>query len=132
MSELEADIARIAALRGRIAADYSPQELDRRAFAQALATISNPSSMNALFTGSPTMARRDLEAVDALPPRTRTWVKEAPIWVNAVTVAGFLETLGGRELPVLEACDRAMLAMVKYLARRHYGPTHPNAGDHAR
>lgn len=129
MSELEDDLARVAALRGHDPAAYAtPQAQDTHAWRLARDTIQNPNAMRHLFVGSPDMVDRELAVTDTLPPMARAFVKDAPIYVNAIAVANVLEAAHYRLGPALEACHCAMLAMVNELDRRHYPGR--ASGDH--
>jgi hypothetical protein len=82
MSSLEDDIARIAALRGRRAEDYTDVAVARRhpLPGATLATIEKPGPG----------AADDVEACDRLPPRSREFIRNHPHALNARAWEGAL------------------------------------------
>jgi hypothetical protein len=80
MSALEADIARIAALRGRKASDYAPENQPRRHL--------HVLQLEALLRMEPSGQRADLLALDQVPTASRmlivTWERQinAVVWLD--------------------------------------------------
>lgn len=81
MTELEDDIARIAALRGKKAEDYAPAARAKLA--------PHPTHIDLIMTPQPNR-RRDIRATDTLPPASREFLRESPLMLNSVVWADAL------------------------------------------
>lgn len=85
MSALDDDLARVAALRGKPAEDYVGKAAPSpRLTRQTLLLV---------FQLQPA-TERDLAAYDALPPTSRTFIRECPLPINALVWASALEIFG--------------------------------------
>lgn len=98
MTELDDDIARIAALRGRKAEDYAPE-----AVAQRRRVVPTARAIAALF--HPTESERNnLDLTDALPEASRLFLRECPLVLNTDIWANALEA-GVTEADLIKAAQ---------------------------
>lgn len=121
MGELQDDIARIAALRGRPAANYvaEAERLDRAGRRIAASEITD------LFN-VPADVRLDFRAFDRLPAKSREALRELPINASAVKYADLLMRMG-QEVGLIYAVHAELGDIVKNWVVRHFGATHPRA-----
>ena len=118
MSEHD-DIARIAALRGRPAANYLTGQHALNVQARAI----SPVEIIDLFVNA-VEPRHDLRVFDALPRGSRELLVELPFCASAAKYADLLARVGDEA--ALIATVRAYVPTVaREWVRRHYGPAHP-------
>lgn len=118
MSELEDDIARVAALRGKSAEHYISGAWRAR-------TSITQQEFMLLFTGQP-VAEVDIAAYDVLPERSRHFIIEFPLHINAERWLLLLSS-GVTEERLIELVRLNERTLAASWVRSHYGPSHPGA-----
>lgn len=116
MSQLDADIARIAALRGRPANYYVDRQAERT---RRIA----PEQIGHLFTLSPDWTR-DLRVYDRLPPRSRGYISDSVLPLNAQWWRSLLDEYGAEE-EIISMVEAQMPGRRRDWIRKHYGSGHP-------
>lgn len=121
MTDLQADITRIAALRGRPAANYvaEAERIDRQGRRVTAGEIVD------LFQ-VPGDVRLDFRAFDRLPEKSREALRELPLNASAVKYADMLVRMG-QEAGLIYALHAELGDIVKNWVLRHFGATHPRA-----
>lgn len=115
MSQLDDDIARIAALRGRPVNYYT----DR----QPVRAHPTPDQIGQIFHPSPDWDR-DLRVYDRLPPRSRGYISDAVLPLNAQWWASLLSAFGDEE-EIISQVETQTTGRRRDWIRKHYGPGHP-------
>lgn len=97
MTDLDADIARIAAMRGHdpAAVKAKAAELDH------ISAKVPPGEIKNLFVGSPDMLA-EIDAYDALPPASRQFIRDCKLNVSAIKWREALMRADGREAELIE------------------------------
>lgn len=113
---LEADIARIAAMRGKLARNY-----------QVRARQVHSSEVRGLFRMAESEAGDvDLRAFDALPKASRRALSQLPLQASALKYAELLLRTGDEDC-LIDALEDQAPGIIHDWAMRHYGPDHPTA-----
>lgn len=100
MDDLEAEIARIAALRGKRPEDYAPENRPKL----------GPAKVHLTLILTPlTATTADLLATDALPRRSREFLRESPVMLSSLAWADAL-TAGVDEGLLIQAVRVAVEA----------------------
>ena len=118
MTEEEADIARIAAMRGHPVNYYT--ELQR---SQVSAIPDNV--LGNVFRGNEDWYR-DIRAYDRLPPRSRAFLSACPLMLSAVWFDSLLGMFHGDEEALISRLLDHVPGRLQDFLRRHYGAGHPN------
>lgn len=116
MSRLDDDIARIAALRGRPVNYYTDRQTERT---RAIP----PDQIGHLFAPSPDWAR-DLRVYDRLPARSRGYISDAVLPLNAQWWRSLLDAYGPEE-EIISLVEAQMPGRRRDWIRKHYGVGHP-------
>lgn len=124
MTELEDDIARVAALRGQ-----TPEQA--AAAAEALRLQRRRDALSEQRIGGLFLAladqKRDLRVYDRLPPASRAFMREeTAVHVCAIKWREALD-LCGDEAALLAAVRAYLAENMPYHAKHGYGPDHPAA-----
>lgn len=117
MAELDDEIARIAALRGKPVNYYTERAEARREGYELHAN-----TIAAIFSPHPD-PRRDLRAYDRLPAEVRTFVSESTLQLNASAIAGVAQEISPERL--ITTIQAHMPGQVRAWVQRHYGRGHP-------
>ena len=121
MPDLDADIARIAALRGRPAQAY----VEAAADLEVQRTHIGRQRAVAAFNGDGD-GRGDLRHYDALPARSRAFLRDAPTWISAKHWLDMLDTTDGDERKVISLFEAVIPEHIDQRLRRAYGAKHPS------
>lgn len=117
MTDLAADIARIAALRGKPVADYLAADLRHRRI--------NVEQVRAIFQ-VPEAPLAEFRAWERLPRRSRMVLMELPLQTSAQRYSNLLSQIRD-ERALLDAVADVLPDMVRAWVLRHYGQDHPGA-----
>lgn len=118
MTDLAADIARIAALRGKPVAGYlAADRLNRRISADHVRGIFQV----------PEAPLAEFRAWERLPARSRMALMELPLQTSAQRYSNLLSLIRDEQV-LLEAVNDVLPDMVRAWLLRHYGRDHPGAG----
>lgn len=113
---LDDDIARIAALRGKPANYYTERQADR-------ARSIPPETLTHLFTLSQDW-RREQAVYDHLPARSREYISECILPINAQWWDSLLDHYGAEE-EIISLVEAQMPGRRRDWIRKHYGRGHP-------
>lgn len=116
---LEDDIARLAALRGKPAANYTAE-------AQRMAREARRVHSSEVVSVFRMMAdtRSDFRAYDALPRASRLMLRELPVNASAVKYADLLIRMES-ERSLIDAIRDHLPGVVRHWLLDHYGSSHP-------
>lgn len=119
MTDLQADIARIAAMRGRSPNDYNqhPQSL--------VARHATHDRIGQLFYGNPD-PRDDLGWYDDLPAQSRRFIANCPLQLNCGWWNSLLVDVGEDEDGLIDAVQSHIPGRVNLWILRHYDAGHPS------
>ena len=121
MSDLDDDIARIAALRGKKREDYIDPATN--SYRSSGGTSVGAHHIALIFTPGGDV-ETDLEAYDALPPSARQYVRNCPLPLNAPCYADALVHMDGERLETLVQAH--LPGQMRAWIQRHYGTGHPS------
>lgn len=116
MTQLDDDIARIAALRGKPVNYYTERQDARRRSIP-------PETIHHLFVLSPDW-RREQHVYDHLPARSREYISESVLPLNAQWWDALLDQYGGEE-EIIGLVEAQMPGRRRDWIRKHYGRDHP-------
>jgi len=119
MADLAADIARIAALRGRSADHYVQAERMRR-------SVPFKDVLPVFMEAGRVWPADDMAAFDQLPPASRRAIASLPNVVCATIYRDLLDRIQDERALILALLDVAPHAM-RTLALKQYGSEHPQA-----
>ena len=124
MSALQDDIARVAALRGRSVDECMDAAAQLKAQEARLLT---EGAVTTLFVGygSHESAWADVDQFDHLPPASRAFIAESPMFVNAYNWRRMLAQVS--EGALIAAARKHLAENMPYDTRRKYGANHPEA-----
>jgi hypothetical protein len=117
---LQADIDRIAKLRGR------PAPKLRADTAENVARRMGQQRLRSLFVGAgvePEVVRGETLIFDVLPLRSRAFIRDSPVFISPAKWADLL--LEYSEDALLDLVSQCIAMRGQELVRRRYGPTHP-------
>lgn len=117
MADLDDDIARVAALRGKPVNYYTERAEERR---EAFALHEN--TVAAIFSPHPN-PDRDLKAYDRLSAEVRAFVSESTLQLNACAIASVVDEVS--ETRLITTIQAHMPGQVRTWLMRHYGRAHP-------
>lgn len=113
---LESDIARIAALRGKPVNYYTERPAER-------VRGIPPETIGHLFALSQDW-RREQRVYDRLPARSREYISEAVLPINAQWWHSLLDQYGAEE-EIISLVEAQMPGRRRDWIRKHYGRDHP-------
>lgn len=114
----QADIARIAALRGRDANYYARMQ-------QSQAERVSDQVVGSIYRMQPD-SRADLRAFDRLPEASRAFVRESVMPLNALNYDSVLEQCHGDQDTLISRLASMAGAHTRSWVLRHYGSDHPS------
>ena len=128
MAQLDDDIARVAALRGKTSAEYVAAQAERQRLTAAGGFITQTQFWD-LFLGQPD-GKTDLKVFDQLPAASRHFIAEFPFNICSAKWAGLL--VGGvDEAALIGLVESNRRVLAKAWLKGHYGAGHPVLrGDH--
>lgn len=115
---LDAEIAEIAALRGKPLANYENRA--PRGIPVAPQTIAH------IFSGNPDW-RSDIDYYDDCPADLRLFITECPLQLNAAFIYQTWEQDPSGTEDLISLLEAHMPTRVKSWLLRHFGAAHPNA-----
>lgn len=118
MTDLAADIARIAALRGKPVDTYLAADLRNRRI--------NETQVRGIFQ-VPNAPIAEFRAWERLPAQSRRVLMELPLQTSAQRYSNLLSQIRD-ERALIEAITDVLPDMVRAWLLRHYGRDHPGAG----
>ncbi len=119
----DADIARIAALRGRDANYYARLQ-------QSAAERISDQTVGSIYCMQPD-SRADLRAFDQLPEHSRAFVRESVMPLNAINYDHVLEACHGDADTLNSRLASMAGAQARTWVLRHYGSNHPSVRKYA-
>lgn len=124
MADLDDDIARIAALRGRPVEEVrqTAERIDRER-----RRVSD-SEIRDLFDVPDGRSEVDLDIFDKLPAELRVAIYDCPLMVSASKARVLYERTGHAGC-IADGIRDQLPAMLKRYARQHYGKEHPAAKE---
>jgi hypothetical protein len=124
--EHAAELARVAALRGRPVEDYTPQKVAERQAERVRRNI--PLQLiNTLWKHHPD-PKFEIRAMDRLPRRSRLYIANCDLCISPIKWEILLEHCGS-EAGTIKLVDGLKPLLIQSAVLQAYGSSHPQAAD---
>jgi hypothetical protein len=121
-----ADLARVAALRGKRAEDYTPEKVAQRQHERVKANI--PLSLINTLWKHHNEPKYEMAALDRLPTRSRAYITTSDLCISPLKWEQLVTHCGGED-GAIRLINGLKPLLIQSAVLHAYGPDHPQAAD---